>query len=87
MRLNTPIRGVHGHTTLVLVVSIRNARPWMSLERFPVCEVLFVVCLFGEQVEARGPMHGLSPAKAQRKGPLPYMVIRREYEGAKITTP
>lgn len=65
----------------VVVVRIQNARPWMSLERVCVYEVLFVGCFFGGQVEARGPMHGLSPAQAQRKRPFPYMVvIRREYE-------
>jgi hypothetical protein len=51
----------------ILVVRIQDARPWMGLERLPVYEVLFVVCLFCGKVEARGPMHGLSPAQAQRK--------------------
>lgn len=53
----------------VVVVRIQNARPWMSLEKLSAYKVLFVGCFLGGQVEARGPMHGLSPAQAPRKRP------------------
>jgi hypothetical protein len=63
-----------------VVARLRTRVRGSALEEDPVCDVA-LASLFCRLVKARGPMHGLPPTPGTAGKPMPYLALRREYDG------